>query len=78
MIIEALEVSKHFGDCEALKSLSFVVPEGSTYALIGANGAGKTTTIKVLCNLIAASYGKAKILGVDSTNLSPRELAMLG
>jgi ABC-2 type transport system ATP-binding protein len=78
MIIEASEISKHFSGCEALKNLSFAVPEGSAFALIGANGAGKTTTIKVLCNLIAASHGKAKVLGVDSTALSPRELAMLG
>ncbi len=78
MIIEASEISKRFGSCEAVHNLSFSVPEGSAYALIGANGAGKTTTIKVLCNLIAATRGLAKVLGVDSTALSPRELAMLG
>lgn len=78
MIIEVSEISKRFGSCEAIHDLSFSVPEGSSYALIGANGAGKTTTIKVLCNLIAASHGRAKVLGVDSTALSPRELAMIG
>ncbi len=78
MIIEASGISKHFGGCEAIHDLTFSVPEGSAYALIGANGAGKTTTIKVLCNLIAASRGRAQVLGVDSTALSPRELAMLG
>jgi ABC-2 type transport system ATP-binding protein len=78
MIIEASGISKHFGGCEAIHDLNFSVPEGSAYALIGANGAGKTTTIKVLCNLIAATRGRAQVLGVDSTALSPRELAMLG
>jgi len=78
MIIEASGISKQFGGHEAIRDLSFSVPEGSAYALIGANGAGKTTTIKVLCNLVAASHGSAKVLGVDSTRLAPRELAQLG
>ena len=43
---------KKFGRHDALRGLSFSVPEGSAFALIGANGAGKTTTIKVLMNII--------------------------
>jgi len=54
------------------------VPEGSTYALIGANGAGKTTTLKVLMNMLVPSQGTATVLGVDSRRLAPRELAQIG
>jgi ABC-type multidrug transport system ATPase subunit len=39
---------KKFGHFDALRGLSFDVPDRSAFALIGANGAGKTTTIKVL------------------------------
>jgi ABC-2 type transport system ATP-binding protein len=69
---------KKFGKHEALCGLSFAVPKGSAFALIGANGAGKTTTIKVLMNIIEPSRGAATVLGVDSRRLSPGELARIG
>lgn len=78
MIIRADNLHRTYGRTEALRGLSLSVPEGSTYALIGANGAGKTTTIKVLMNMLAPSRGKAAVLGVDSRCLSPRELAQIG
>jgi ABC-2 type transport system ATP-binding protein len=69
---------KKFGRFDALRGLSFDVPEGSAFALIGANGAGKTTTIKVLVNILEPSRGKATVLGTESRRLSPRELAQIG
>ncbi len=69
---------KKFGRFDALRGLSFDVPEGSAFALIGANGAGKTTTIKVLMNIIEPTRGSATMLGVDSRKVSPRELAQIG
>jgi ABC-2 type transport system ATP-binding protein len=78
MIVQAENLCKAFRGHEALRGLSFAVPEGSAYALIGANGAGKTTTIKILMNLIEASSGTANLLGVDSRHMSIRELAQIG
>src|SRR5579872_2184515 len=78
MIVQSENLHLRYGRTEALRGLSLAVPEGSTYALIGANGAGKTTTIKVLMNALAPSQGKAAVLGVDSRRLSPRELAQIG
>ncbi|HLY42038.1 MAG TPA: ABC transporter ATP-binding protein [Terracidiphilus sp.] len=69
---------KKFGRFEALRGLSFEVPEGSAFAMIGANGAGKTTMIKVLMNILEPTRGTATLLGVDSRRLSPRELAQIG
>src|SRR5271167_3779281 len=69
---------KKFGRHDALRGLSFTVPQGSAYALIGANGAGKTTTIKVLMNILEPTQGSATILGVDSRRISPRELSRIG
>jgi ABC-2 type transport system ATP-binding protein len=77
-VIEVENLSKKFGRFEALRGLSFSVPEGSAYALIGANGAGKTTTIKILMNILEASSGHATVLGVDSRGISPRELCQVG
>ena len=69
---------KKFGRFDALRGLSFDVPGGSAFALIGANGAGKTTTIKVLMNILEPTRGSATLLGVDSRKVSPRELAQIG
>lgn len=69
---------KKFGRFNALRGLSFEVPEGSAFALIGANGAGKTTIIKVLMNILEPTQGSARLLGVDSRKISPRELAQIG
>jgi ABC-2 type transport system ATP-binding protein len=77
-MIRVENVWKKFARHEALRGLSFSVPEGSAFALIGANGAGKTTTIKILMNIIEPTRGSASVLGVDSRRLSPRELARIG
>ena len=77
-MIRVTDLWKTFGRCDALRGLSFDVPEGSAVALIGANGAGKTTTIKILMNICKPSHGMATVFGVDSTAISPRELAQIG
>jgi ABC-2 type transport system ATP-binding protein len=78
VIIRAHELRKTYGRNEALRGLTLSVPDGSAFALIGANGAGKTTTIKVLMNILRPSGGSASVLGVDSRELSPREMAQIG
>src|SRR5450631_2413959 len=78
MMIQATELWKRFGNCDALKGLNLAVPEGSAFALIGANGAGKTTVIKTLMNIMEPSRGSVTVLGVDSRKISPRELAQIG
>lgn len=77
-MIQVNNLWKKFGRHEALQGLSFAVPQGSAYALIGANGAGKTTTIKVLMNILEPTRGSATVLGVDSRKISPRELNRIG
>jgi ABC-2 type transport system ATP-binding protein len=77
-IIETHNLNRHFGRTEAVRELTFAVPEGSIYAFLGPNGAGKTTTIKMLLNILQPSTGTARILGIDSTDLGPRELAQIG
>ena len=77
-MIEVHRLWKQFGRLEALQGLSFAVPEGSAFALIGANGAGKTTTIKVLMNILELSRGHTRVLGVGSRRLTPQELSQIG
>lgn len=71
-------VWKRYGSHGAVRGLSLDVTEGSAFALIGANGAGKTTTIKLLMNILQPDEGQAQVFGVDSRNLTIRELARIG
>lgn len=77
-MIQVQDLHKKFRRFEALRGLSFSVPQGSAFALIGANGAGKTTIIKILTNILEPTSGRAILLGVDSRTLSPRELVQIG
>jgi ABC-2 type transport system ATP-binding protein len=58
---------------EALKNVSFNVPQGSIFALLGPNGAGKTTLIKTLLGIVSASSGNATILGENYLSTSIRK-----
>src|SRR5215471_17647744 len=78
MIVRTSHVWKTFGRFDALRDLSLSVPEGATFALIGANGAGKTTTIKLLMNIVRPTRGVLEVMGVDSRTLSTRDLARIG
>ncbi|RMG08212.1 MAG: ABC transporter ATP-binding protein, partial [Acidobacteria bacterium] len=53
----------------ALDGLTLKVERGQIFGLLGANGAGKTTTIKLLMRLIFPTYGRAKILGTDISDI---------
>ncbi len=77
-IIETTNLQRRFGRKEAVRDLTFTVPEGSIYAFLGPNGAGKTTTIKTLLNIIQPTRGTARVLGTASTQLGPAELAQIG
>ncbi len=71
-------LSRTFRDVEAVRDLTFEVPQGSLCALLGPNGAGKTTTIHMLMNLLLPSDGSVEVFGTDSRHLGPAELARIG
>jgi ABC-2 type transport system ATP-binding protein len=60
------DLSKSYGQTNALVSLDLTVPEGEVLGYLGPNGAGKTTTIRLLLGLIRATSGRAEIFGVDA------------
>jgi ABC-2 type transport system ATP-binding protein len=63
--IEALSLSKQFGNIQALSHVDFTVSEGETFGFLGPNGAGKTTTIRILTGISAPTEGTARIFGRD-------------
>ncbi len=60
--ISVKDLKKKYGDFEAVKGISFEVPNGSFFAFLGPNGAGKSTTISILCSLLSYESGEVLIL----------------
>src|SRR6478736_1977253 len=56
---------KCFGDVEAVRGVSFQVPEGRVLGLLGPNGAGKTTVVRMLTTLARPDGGSASVHGID-------------
>ncbi len=59
------DMTKRYGSQLAVNKLSFEVPEGSVFGLLGENGAGKTTTIQTLLGLVVPDEGRVNVLGLD-------------
>lgn len=62
-IIEVSNLTKTYGDFNAVKDMSFTIKKGGIYGLIGENGAGKTTLIRMLAGLIAKTSGTISFYG---------------
>ena len=61
--LEVQNLNKTFGSVKAVDNVTFSVPEGSVFGLIGRNGAGKTTTIRMLMNIYLPDSGDVILRG---------------
>src|SRR3954463_3813993 len=73
MGIEALNISKRFGDFVALDDVSVEVPAGSLTALLGPSGGGKSTLLRIIAGLESPDTGEVCIEGRDMTGVTPQE-----
>ncbi|WP_199731571.1 ABC transporter ATP-binding protein [Leucobacter sp. OH1287] len=64
-VVEATNLSRHYGKVPAVRNASLSVAAGSVTGLIGPNGSGKTTLLLMLATLIAPDSGQVKINGID-------------
>ena len=64
-MIEAIGLSKHYGDFKALDDVSLKIGAGEVVGLLGPNGAGKTTLIRALTGYFEPSEGRVTIDSVD-------------
>lgn len=62
-VIEAIGLTKGFGNAKAVHDLSFSVREGTIHGLLGPNGSGKTTTIKMCVGLLRPDRGSITVFG---------------
>ena len=64
LTVEGIET--YYGNIQALKGISFEVPEGAIVTLLGANGAGKSTTLKSISGLVSPLRGAVTSWAVTS------------
>jgi ABC-2 type transport system ATP-binding protein len=66
IVVDALV--KRYGDVVAVDGISFDVPLGTIFGLLGRNGAGKTTTLESCIGLVRPTSGSVRVQGLDPTN----------
>ena len=82
-VLEVSNISKSFGDFQAVSDISFSIEAGKIFGLLGPNGAGKTTAIRMIMNIIAPDSGSVSVLGnsnrgtaIDNVGYLPEERGM--
>jgi ABC-2 type transport system ATP-binding protein len=64
--IKTHNLSRSFGEVQAVKDLSLEIISGSVFGFLGPNGAGKTTTIRLLLGLLEPTGGSAQVFDFDT------------
>lgn len=64
-MIQVSNLRKSFDTVDALKGISFNIPQGECYGLLGPNGAGKTTTISIMSTIVKPNVGEVSIAGYN-------------
>ncbi|RYY29721.1 MAG: ABC transporter ATP-binding protein [Chitinophagaceae bacterium] len=65
VIIDVKNLTKSYGQFEAVKGISFQVMKGEIFGLLGPNGAGKSTTLEIIETLREKTAGKVTVSGFD-------------
>lgn len=74
-LLEANNISKNFGEFQALSEVSIQVPKGSIFGLLGPNGAGKTTLIRIINQITIPDAGQVIL---DGEPLNPKHIQNIG
>jgi ABC-2 type transport system ATP-binding protein len=77
-VVEAVRLTRRFGDLLAVDAMSIGVPAGQVFGLLGSNGAGKTTAIKMLTTLLPPTSGTASVAGFDICRQASKVRRVIG
>jgi len=77
-MLQVRQISKKFGNTNAVKQLGLSVQKGQIYGLLGPNGAGKSTAIRMICGVLAPTSGSIEINGVDLASYPSKAKQLLG
>ncbi|HBF34043.1 TPA: multidrug ABC transporter ATP-binding protein [Candidatus Sumerlaeota bacterium] len=78
MVVEAVGLTKRFGDFTAAEDISFSIGRGRIFGLLGPNGAGKSTTFKMMCGLLKPTAGTAHVIGLNLQDAPSQARARIG
>jgi ABC-2 type transport system ATP-binding protein len=76
-ILTVENLSKSYGRIQALKNVSFSVPEGTVFGILGPNGSGKTTTLGTITDILKPTSGTYKLFGEPTSAESRRKIGTL-
>ena len=76
-ILTVENISKNYGNIKALKGVSFSVPAGCVYGILGPNGSGKTTLLGIIMNVLKATGGSYKLFDENATDAHRKKIGTL-
>ncbi len=77
-MIRVCDLTKRFGKFTAVDQLTFSIPEGQVFGLLGENGAGKTTTLRMLATMLRPSEGRIVMHGVNALDFPEEARSHIG
>lgn len=76
-VLSVDNLSKNYGKIEALKNVSFTVPKGSVFGILGPNGSGKTTLLGIIVDVLKATGGIFRLFGEEPTEHHRRQIGTI-
>jgi ABC-2 type transport system ATP-binding protein len=76
-ILTVENLSKTYGRIQALKNISFTVPEGTVFGILGPNGSGKTTTLGTITDILKPTSGSYQLFDKPASAESRRKIGTL-
>jgi ABC-2 type transport system ATP-binding protein len=76
-ILTVENISKNYGKIKALDAVSFSVPKGCVFGILGPNGSGKTTLLGIVMNVLKATSGNYKLFDEAATDAHRKKIGTL-
>lgn len=76
-VLSINNISKNYGKVTALKNVSFTVPKGSVFGILGPNGSGKTTLLGIIMDVLKATGGTYKLFDENPDNQLRKRIGTL-
>lgn len=76
-VLSVQDLAKSYGKIQALNGISFQVPEGSVFGILGPNGSGKTTLLSIILDVLKADRGHYSWLGKPGSKEMRKKIGSL-
>ena len=76
-IVAVSDLVTHYGETKVLEDVTFSVPRGEIFVVIGGSGCGKTTLLKHMCGLLKPTSGRIVYMGQDLARMNEDQLSKM-